>query len=750
MTTKTDQESNQFYARLTEIISRIHQAPDFDAALPQVESAILTLLGAERVTVYQRDRASGDIVSRFQSGNDIKEIRVPISTSSLAGFVAFTQRPLRIANVRDDEELKGIHPQLHFDSRFESTTSFRSHAMLIVPVMHGKVLLGVLQLINRPDGGGFSVRDEQRATQLADLIGQKFRYDFGCTDSPWEGLIREKLIDRQQLEKLAEKSGEKVPLSRLLLALPEVRREALGRSLEQFYQVPFVGYEPERYQLHPVCEKINPAYLRNNNLVLLAQGSDERVMVLIDDPSDTGRVMVVENFLGNRPTQLCCGLLDDIHQYLGLEVGMAEESSNLSTILGELEEEQRVEENVISDSDEVSEQDSTVVRLVNRILLDGRRLRASDIHIEPGGGRLPASVRMRIDGVCQEIIQIPATHVRATVSRIKIISRLDIAERRLPQDGKFSIRLKGQVQDVRVATIPTVHGEGVVLRLLQSGEPIAFDKLNLSLENQQGIEQLLRHPHGILLVVGPTGSGKTTTLHAVLAKLNTPDRKIWTAEDPVEITQPGLQQVQIQPRIGFDFATALRAFLRADPDVILIGEMRDRETAHAGVEASLTGHIVFSTLHTNSAPETITRLLDLGIDPVSFADALLGVLAQRLVRTLCGHCKEAYVASAEQVAYLQRQYGEQHWSELEVEDELRLYKPVGCSECNDTGYRGRTGIHELLVSDAALRELIYRQANVSEIKIAADAAGMRSLLQDGIRKVVAGQIDLEQLHRVTL
>ncbi|MBR9884080.1 MAG: GspE/PulE family protein [Oceanospirillales bacterium] len=749
MTTKTDQESNQFYARLTDIISRIHQAPDFDAALPNVEPAILEMLGAERVTVYQRDRSSGDIISRFQSGNDIKEIRVPISTASLAGFVAFAQHPVRIKNVRDPEELATIHPQLKFDARFESTTRFRSRAMLIVPIMHGKVLLGVLQLINSANPEGFSTQDEQRAAQLADLIGQKFRYDFGCTDSPWEGLIRERLIDQASLGKLAEKSSERVPLSRLLLAMPELNREALGRSLEQFYQVPFIAYEPERYQLHPVCEKINQAYLKNNNLVLLAGARDDRVVILIDDPSDTSRVMVVENFLGNRDTQLCCGLIDDIHQYLGLEIETGAESGNLSTILGELEEE-TVEENVISDSDEVSEQDSTVVRLVNRILLDGRRLRASDIHIEPGGGRNPASVRMRIDGVCQEIIQIPATHVRATVSRIKIISRLDIAERRLPQDGKFSIRLKGLVQDVRVATIPTVHGEGVVLRLLQSGEPIPFDKLNLSPGNKRGIEQLLRHPHGILLVVGPTGSGKTTTLHAVLACLNTPDRKIWTAEDPVEITQPGLQQVQIQPRIGFDFATALRAFLRADPDVILIGEMRDRETAHAGVEASLTGHMVFSTLHTNSAPETITRLLDLGIDPVSFADALLGVLAQRLVRTLCSHCKAPYTPSEEQVAYLKRQYGDDYWPELNIETDFKLYKPVGCAECNDSGYRGRTGIHELLVSDAVLRELIYRQANVAEIKAAADSAGMRSLLQDGIRKVVAGQIDLEQLHRVTV
>jgi type II secretory ATPase GspE/PulE/Tfp pilus assembly ATPase PilB-like protein len=276
-----------------------------------------------------------------------------------------------------------------------------------------------------------------------------------------------------------------------------------------------------------------------------------------------------------------------------------------------------------------------------------------------------------------------------------------------------------------------------------------LSKLNLSKPNYDKIIDLSTHPHGLFLVVGPTGSGKTTTLHAVLGHINTPDRKIWTAEDPVEITQPGLQQVQMLPKINFTFATAMRAFLRADPDVILIGEMRDTETANIGVEASLTGHLVLSTLHTNSAPETITRLLDLGLDPVNFSDALLGVLAQRLMRTLCHKCKESYKPDQRELDHLIMVYGEDDFDSLELDPEkIELHRPVGCVECGDTGYRGRTGIHELLVGTRDLQSMIYSKASLKEIREQAKKDGMRTMKQDGIEKILAGLSDYQQLLRV--
>jgi len=739
--------SEQYYARLTEILSKIHEYKDFSSAFPVVEKAILTMLGAERVTVYQHQQHRWELLSRFKTGDDVREIRVPVSTASIAGYVAFSRQPVVIANVRDADELKAIHPNLRFDGSYEKNIEFKSRSMLVVPIQYKGLLLGVLQVINRRRGGSFDNNDRSRAEKFAALLGQKFRYDFGCTEGPYHYLIDNGLLDQTALERLQAKATPTQPLSRLLKEQAKLSAEQIGKSLECFYQVPFLQYRPEKYYAHPAAAQLNRAYLRNSNLALLTDGKSDQVLVLIDDPNDSKRVMEIESVLDSRETRICVGLVDDIQQYLGVVAPDPQSGANLDSILDELEDDSEVIEDV-SDREDVNEEDSTVVRLVNRILLDARRLDASDVHIEPGRGRTATNVRMRVDGVCQEIIQIPATHARATVSRIKIMSKLDISEKRVPQDGKFSVRLHGHPLDVRVATIPTVNGEGVVMRLLQSGEPIPFNQLNLSPRNLESLQHLMTFPHGILLVVGPTGSGKTTTLHAVLSQLNTPERKIWTAEDPVEITQPGLQQVQVQPKIGFDFATALRAFLRADPDVILIGEMRDKETSHAGVEASLTGHLVLSTLHTNSAPETITRLLDLGIDPISFSDALLGILAQRLVRTLCKHCKQPYSASEEEVEFLQRQYGDgAEVLELEA-GKTQLYKPKGCPECNDTGYRGRTGVHELLCTSDRMRELISHGASIADIKAQAMDDGMTTLLQDGIWKILKGDLDFAQLRRV--
>ncbi len=507
-------------------------------------------------------------------------------------------------------------------------------------------------------------------------------------------------------------------------------------------------YDPDQYHPHPLQQQINISYLRKQTVALL-EGNHGQVIIVIDDPNDAPRLMEIQNALKGQDSEICVGLEEEIQQYLGGNTLVSGDNGNLDTIVGELDDVEDFSEDSATE-DTLSEEAPTVVRLVNRVLMDAKRLGASDIHIEPGKGKEPARVRMRIDGVCQEIIQIPASHVPATISRIKIQSNLDISEKRKPQDGKFGIRIQGQLLEVRVATVPTVNNESIVMRLLATGEALRFEQLNLMPGPTKQMESILQRPHGVILVVGPTGSGKTSTLHAVLGRLNTPDKKIWTAEDPVEITQPGLQQVQVNPKIGFDFAAALRAFLRADPDIILIGEMRDRETAHIGIEASLTGHLVLSTLHTNSAPETITRLLDLGIDPVNFSDACLGILAQRLVRTLCPKCKQTYKPDDEEIKFLQRQYDEKLADELQLTSgKVELYKPVGCDNCNMTGYRGRTGIHELLQVTPKLRELIFQKATVPIIREQAIKDGMRTLLQDGIKKIIKGDLDFKQLRQIT-
>jgi type II secretory ATPase GspE/PulE/Tfp pilus assembly ATPase PilB-like protein len=404
-------------------------------------------------------------------------------------------------------------------------------------------------------------------------------------------------------------------------------------------------------------------------------------------------------------------------------------------------------------------QSSGVVRLVRKIIEDARRLGASDIHVETNPGEEITRVRLRRDGDLETYLQLPARLRASLVSRIKVMSRLDISERRRPQDGKINFAdFGGDKLELRVAVMPTHDGlEDVVLRLLAASRPIPLGKLGFQPRDEDTVARLSARSFGLILAAGPTGSGKTTTLHSMLAEINTDERKIWTAEDPIEITQPGLRQVQVNPKIGLTFASAMRGFLRADPDVIMIGEIRDDETARIAIEASLTGHLVLSTLHTNSAAESVVRLLDLGMDPMNFADSLLGIVAQRLVRGLCPHCAQRNGIAPGHFDRLVREYVDR--SCLSVDegrsrllqaagavgpDEIVIFSPVGCEQCGGRGYKGRVGIYEILENDPTVRSLIQNHGRPTELFDAAVRAGMRSLRHDALEKLVQGRIDLRQ------
>jgi type II secretory ATPase GspE/PulE/Tfp pilus assembly ATPase PilB-like protein len=431
----------------------------------------------------------------------------------------------------------------------------------------------------------------------------------------------------------------------------------------------------------------------------------------------------------------------------GMDVAVGELTTRLASEGGEIEAHEA----------QVVEIDSTLVKLVNKIIIDAVEQSASDVHIESNPSGKDMRVRLRKDGALVPYLEVPYRFRNAVISRLKIMAQLDITERRKPQDGKIEFKRFGPLDvDLRIASIPTSNGlEDIVIRVLGSAAAMPIEKLGFDPDTLATVKRLVSRPHGLFLVCGPTGSGKTTTLHSLLGYLNTADLKIWTAEDPIEIAQPGLRQVQVNAKIGWTFAAAMRSFMRADPDVIMVGEMRDAETCKIGIEASLTGHLVLSTLHTNSAAESVARLLDLGMDPFNFADALLGVLAQRLVRTLCLSCRERYEPDAKELERLAIEYcGEtpldagKLLEEWRSQGKLSLYRAKGCKECDRTGYKGRMAVYELLVADPAVKRLVQIRAPVSEISAAGMAAGMRTLKQDGIDKVLQGLTDIQQVRSV--
>jgi type II secretory ATPase GspE/PulE/Tfp pilus assembly ATPase PilB-like protein len=567
--------------------------------------------------------------------------------------------------------------------------------------------------------------------------------------SRYSYLVEQGIVSQEALARALESKDPDA----MLLGELGVPKEALGESLARFYKTDFVPFSATKEPPFELFEKrrLDPDFLKRFGWIPFEQQGNQ-IVVLMLNPYDLGRLDEIRFIYGTSSIVPKVTLAQDLEQYIDHFYRQITGGEDLASAFDEDVTTGEVAADDTLEAD-LSEQDSEVVRMVNALLVEAWRKNVSDIHIEPNPFSRYCLIRFRIDGTCHEFRKVRLALARPIVSRLKIMAHLDIAERRLPQDGKIKIKLpdRNQVVEYRMATIPTIENqEDVVLRVLASGKPLPLDKLGLLPRNQAAFERMIRKPYGLILVVGPTGSGKTTTLHSAVSYINTPERKIWTAEDPVEITQEGLRQVQVQPKIGLTFAAVLRSFLRADPDVIMIGEMRDKETAHIGVEASLTGHLVFSTLHTNSAPETVTRLLDMDLDPFNFADSLLCVLAQRLVKTLCPHCKEAYPASEQEIEDLRMEFGpgfDVHAAEF-LASERTLYRKVGCAQCMGSGYKGRVGIHELMLSSEGIKTSIKYRKPTEEIRSQAVADGMLSLKQDGILKVLQGRTDMEQVRAV--
>jgi type II secretory ATPase GspE/PulE/Tfp pilus assembly ATPase PilB-like protein len=580
-----------------------------------------------------------------------------------------------------------------------------------------------------------------------------------ASGSKYDYLLREGFVTTDKLQQAFALSKKmKKSVEYVLIEHFHINKEAIGKSFSLFFGCPYRAYDASITPPVELLTNLKKAFLLNELWIPLSWSKDG-VEVLVDDPRDLSKTDNIKTLMKTGKINFSVAIREDIHEFIKHFFDPKQMTDDVSAndvlddfdIIPDVAFEEEEEEVEIEEADEAS---SRVVKLVDQVIIAAYRKNASDIHIEPSPITKATTIRFRMDGVCQDYMKVPNSLVRGVVSRIKIMSNLDIAERRLPQDGKIKFRRKGvPAFELRVATLPTAGGfEDVVLRILAPAGAMTIDEMGLTERNLSVMKKITANPYGLVLAVGPTGSGKTTSLHAILGYINKPGVKIWTAEDPIEITQAGLRQTEVRPKIGLDFARMMRAFLRADPDVIMIGEMRDEETASIGIEASLTGHLVFSTLHTNSAPETITRLLDMGLNPLNFSDAFLGVLAQRLTRRLCKNCREEYSLSQDEFDMIASDYGKDYFDNtgLEYNKDMILYRAAGCDTCSGTGYRGRMGIHELMEGTPQIKLMIKKQANTEDIFEQAMQDGMCTLKQDGILKVFQGNTDMQEVRRVCI
>ncbi len=755
-----------FQKQLQNVTNKIHATNNIDEIMLEVSADICALFNADRLTIYSMGEDKASIVSKVKTGlNSFKDLKLPIAEHSIAGYVALSKKTANIKDVYDESELRSLNPNLRFLQEVDKRTGYRTKQMLVAPIVDVSAsdLIGVIQIINNKAGVPFGGLTEDGVAELSQTLAIAFkqRQKPQVVKTKYDYLIADAVLSAGEFELASRQARKKaVDIESVLIEEFQVKIPAIGAALSKFFGVPYESFKADRVKPMDLLKNLKREYVESNQWLPI-DDTKEGLVVICLDPERIKSSRIASNVFPKARIVYRVTTQKDFKEtcnhFYGAE---AVDTGNIDDMLSGLEDDGS--DTVLEGAtDEVSAAaDNELVKLVNKVIIDAYNQGVSDIHIEPYPGKAKTEIRFRKDGSLGPYIEVPASYRAAIAARIKIMCDLDISEKRKPQDGKIKFKKFGPLDiELRVATIPTAGGvEDIVMRILAAGEPMPLEKMGFTARNLDEVQKTVSKPYGLFFVCGPTGSGKTTTLHSVLKYLNTADTKIWTAEDPVEITQKGLRQVQVNKKAGLDFAVIMKSFLRADPDIIMVGEMRDK-------------HLVFATLHTNSAPESIIRLLDMGMDPFNFSDALLGILAQRLAKRLCS-CKQPYTPeSAELTAFL-REYCEElmatarfkadpkgameavykEWVKLYGNDkgQLTFYKVVGCEKCSGSGFKGRCGLHELLIATDKLKKLIQEHARVADMLAQCLEDGMRTLKQDGMEKCLMGVTHMKEVRAVCI